>query len=246
MLARSLTPFFVTLVAAASACSSTTEIATSGTTSAGSGGAGTSTSGSGGSGAGGFQVTTTSSGAGGISCTFFPEAGDAGASAPIQALCDPNVPNAADCPAQKPTIGDSCAPHGLQCAYDRDQTGYVVTVCEGQWGGSLHTCHRTCSPTTTPVPVLGAPACGSLPDIPCLTTPNGTDQERADATLHQIADCCGLHTETSIIVLLQDGCATASAGKPEDTACLNSLLAGRRWQCATALACVETEWSTLP
>ncbi|APR86964.1 hypothetical protein A7982_12313 [Minicystis rosea] len=85
-----------------------------------------------------------------------------------------------------------------------------------------------------------------MPEIPCVTFPEGTDQERANATLHQIAECCPAHFETELVVWLQDGCATASAGRPDLVACMNSLLAGRRIQCAAALSCAATEWSTLP
>lgn len=201
----------------------------------------TSASGSGGSGGG----ISLDGGGGATVCDTFPLGGDAGDSAAVQARCEPGVTNPAECPATRPTAGDPCPgiSNGTQCMY-QDTRGYELDTCDGMWGSGGHTCLNDCKTMDPVEPIANGPACGSLPDIPCVTT-LGTDQERANATLVQIAQCCGAHPEEILMVSLQDGCATASAGPKDLADCMNGLLAGRRIQCAAALPCMIGEWSTL-
>jgi hypothetical protein len=240
--------FFATAAATApAACTSVAQPAgtTSSSSSSGSGGAG---SGSSTSGTGGDLIGLGGFGMGGAApCNAIPPASDAGANA-VQALCGPGATNPADCPATAPAPGAPCpsADYGLQCGYDQTGTGFQLRTCNGTWDASLKVCSDDCTTTATAVPITNGPACGSQPDIPCLALPNRTDQELADATLHQIASCCPVGSEVTLVVTLQDGCATASAGPDFLVKCMNDLLAGRRIQCASTLSCMRTEWSTLP
>jgi hypothetical protein len=234
---------------------------TSGTTSGG-GQSGSSTSdstgGSGGatasSGSGGF-ISGVGGGPGGgpMDCARL----EGGASTvdhegtPAQAYCDGTAVNPPECPATKPEPSSACSPKGIRCAYPLDSA--VATYgCNGNgtWNSGVSHCFATCDPALPEDAVASAPACGSLPDMPCDGNAGLTDLERATWLLDGVAQCCNPSPESSISVVLENGCATsvhvdASGSDLGFGDCFRTLIAGRRFSCATGLSCLQAVWSTL-
>lgn len=242
------------------ACIATATIGCSTSTTAG---AGTSTStattgGAGGattsSGAGGVNAGGASSGVGGAggtasttACPFpTPDATGADAGQPAQAWCDPATPNPADCPAAAPKPGSACATPGLQCAYERAADGFVLETCGDTWAQAARNCSESCAPQDGSVEVPAPAACDTLPDTECAGGPTATDQERAGRTLQELASCCHPPNESSLVVWMKDGCASAIAGPADVVHCVSALLAGCRLACAKSLTCLRAGWSTLP
>ena len=174
---------------------------------------------------------------------------------PLQSFCSPGAANPPDCPSSAPVAGDPCVTSSLRCVFDAgsfldtfvcNETSHwtespafcTASWCDGVDAGSL--------PADLDVP------CGSQPDIPC--DPNGdlTDVERANARFDAIAECCGALNENKVVVRLDHGCAASIAfadDRPETVAfehCIASMIAGRRFECATTdAACVSRAWSTV-
>ncbi len=235
------------VVGCSTSASSGSNTVASGSQSAGAGAGGGALE-SGGGGAGGAPLATGGAGGSGTAACVFPtpEGAEADAGAPAQSWCDAAVANPASCPPNKPSPGSACPTAGLQCAYDRSPGGLTLDTCGEYWAERVRYCMDTCEPSDAATEAPAVPACGALPDAECAGGPTATDQERADRTLRQIADCCYAHTESTLTAWLSDGCVSAMAGPPDLVACMNGLLAGRRLSCAKTLSCVRTEWSTLP
>jgi hypothetical protein len=221
------------------------------TTAAGTAGSST-TSGAGGAAGAASAGGAWSFGTGGTSadtgpCVFpSPDGAGGDASLPAQPWCAPAAVNPPDCPLAKPLAGSACSTTGLQCAYAKTLEGFVLQTCEQSWFEVAHWCNHPCTPSASSIPTPQQPACGALADIPCAGGASATNQERADRTLREIAACCGVPNETTLVVWIADGCASAAAGPPDLVSCMNGLLAGRRLACAKELSCMTSEWSTLP
>jgi hypothetical protein len=229
-------------------CSSPETRASSGIS--GAGGAGGSTS----SGDAGPQITIDFDGSGEPPGCARLEGGAKSvpwAGTPAQAYCDGSAQNPPECPAAPPEAGSPCASNGLDCWYPSG-AGWMVSMHCNKWGwsGVGHACADQCAPAAPEDAILGAPACGSLPDIPCDDRAMLTDQERLDWVLREVSHCCGYVNHTTLTIWIEDGCAVAarSDGPGMDQAfdkCIRDLLAGRRFSCGKALSCASVEWSTL-
>lgn len=248
-------PLLVCLLGAMGAahvsCAPVISESTSLTTGAGTAGSST-TSGAGGAGGdsssgGSFSVDPGVTSAGSGTCAF-PSPDDPAdyTGVPVQSWCAPAAANPPACPLDKPLAGAACSISGLQCAYEKTPDEFVLATCGQGWAEAAHLCHIPCTPSGSSVDTPAQPACGALADIQCAGGVGATDQERTNRTLEDIGACCAAENETTLVVLLVDGCASAASGPPALVNCVNALLAGRRLDCAKELSCAKAEWSTLP
>jgi hypothetical protein len=206
----------------------------------------------GGAGAGGLSIGP-SDGEAGPSCTW-PKWASAptDASAPLQSWCEPGSVNPSGCPATPPKPGDPCPMAGLVCAYGAADDYITAISCDSHWTEAAHRCTRpTCEAPDGGSVVVSSDACGSAGERQCFWASSGTRYEALQQTLAEIAQCCGLFTEDTLTVWLEDGCATqVRVGRSDSLGqataeCARALLSGYRIACSTGSECVEIHPSTL-
>jgi hypothetical protein len=170
---------------------------------------------------------------------------------PAQAHCDGSAPNPVECPAVNPEPGSPCELNEIECWYALGGGSMVSARCQGlRWTTVSRHCAEPCAPFAPEDAILGGPACGSLPEIPCDDRAMLTDQERLYWVLGEVARCCGYWQESGVTIWLEGGCTVAARvdGPGADQMlgeCIRGLLAGRRFSCGTGLSCASVEWSTI-
>jgi hypothetical protein len=210
--------------------------------------------------------TSTTSGTGGSGNEGGASASNGGGSA-FMGGCQVEWPDfrveydnqpATPCPASPPTAGEPCdsTVYGVACVYQPEAEFAHVFLCNadsapGVWTETYALCHQDCTlPSDATWTVLPPSDCLSgRTGVNCPTTGH-TPQENMSLALLSVYDACVLGSENSILVTLEQGCATAfSIAFVTDQAvvdCVTQRLSSERYSCANKLACASAERSTLP